>query len=351
MKTDQDIGARRRDPLFDILKAFLMLWVVWGHCHVSGVVAGPLWPDPWMKNAKIAVDMPLFFVISGFMAAHSKYQDVWKKTFQRLVRLIWPVAAFGLCFGTCLAFMDGHDFSFPLRFATKQVLYGHWFIRSLASLYVILALVVSLCKTIRMQAFGLLIAWILLLAGNDNSPENYHPMIYCGWQIVHMLPYFAFGFLVLPKWRLHTSILVSIACGIAFFTFVLVEGNSSRNGMNYWAVTTNWKEICSCRGGFLFAVRTTIGCTGSVFLLWAMNAILRIAPSASRLQVFGTTTLGVYILHELPLYRIGQSGWKLLPLLQWTGLIVAITYFLIIHFTIVGIRNVPFLRRFFFGMS
>ena len=57
--------AKVRLPLFDVTKALMMLWVIWGHLGFYNIVGIPDGGYPHMANAKIAVNMPVFFMISA----------------------------------------------------------------------------------------------------------------------------------------------------------------------------------------------------------------------------------------------------------------------------------------------
>lgn len=340
-------AARMRDPTFDVAKALMMLWVIWGHLIRYEVVESGA--STHMLNAKIGVNMPIFFVIAGYLA-HSTFQNgSWAKIAARIVGFLWPMAAFGAVFGF-LVFATGHGESIGwlLRFPLNRVLHGHWFLRTLAAVYLLSAIVSRSCRSDRARwiAFTVVYAALLICPGRLQS--------YLFWiggpQTIHMLPYFAFGLLALNRRKLWQSSNAAILSGAFFLSVVFLEGNSSTNGMNFWTVSTHWRAIFLDTHGLLcFFARTAVGISGSIFILWIMDRSLSRIPCLSRIAVFGTTSLGVYVLHEWPMMQLGRTGIPWLPLPAWTCWLVAIGWFFMCHFAIVGIKHIPPFRFFFFG--
>ena len=78
MKTP--LATTRRDPLFDVVKAVMMLLVVWGHLGLWGIVAQEPGSLVRMANAKIGVNMPIFFVLVGYLALSTFEKGSWSIT-------------------------------------------------------------------------------------------------------------------------------------------------------------------------------------------------------------------------------------------------------------------------------
>ena len=165
-----------------------------------------------------------------------------------------------------------------------------------------------------------------------------------------MFPYFAFGLLALNRRQLWRSTRAALLCGAFFLSVVLLEGDSTTNGMNFWNVSMHWRAVFFQAHGLLcLFARTAVGITGSIFLLWAADRTMNRIPSLSHIAVFGTTSLGVYVLHEWPMIHLGQHGFPCLPLPPQSRWPVAIGWFLACHFAIAGIKRIRPLRVFFFG--
>jgi hypothetical protein len=66
----------------------MILWVVWGHLGLYGLVEAD-W-SVYMENAKIGVNMPVFFVMAGYFAAATYRNFKWSKIVSHVVSYMWP---------------------------------------------------------------------------------------------------------------------------------------------------------------------------------------------------------------------------------------------------------------------
>ena len=92
-----------------------------------------------------------------------------------------------------------------------------------------------------------------------------------------------------------------------------------------------------------------MGITGTIFLLWFFRWLVNKVDWLSYLSSLGTTTLGVYTIHQWILARVGThfhppfpfpNGW------QWP---IAGIIFLICHIIVLLIHRNHFTHFFFFG--
>lgn len=65
---ERDLPKKARDPFWDVLKFLAMLLVVFSHVNVE-FPCGIL--EPYLDNFRVGMNMPLFFIISGYFAAIS----------------------------------------------------------------------------------------------------------------------------------------------------------------------------------------------------------------------------------------------------------------------------------------
>ena len=342
-------GLPRRDPLFDVLKGLMMVWIVWGHLALYRVVE---WvPTPWMANAKIGMNMPVFFLLAGFFAVRTFERASTGKIVARIVSFLWPMAAFGVVFGLVLCLEGkGGGLGWFAGFVPRRLLRGHWYLRTFTAIYLCSA-VIWRClprNWMRLIGFAALYAALIFLPAPALRIVKWAEI----QPMVHMLPYFAFG-LFLPDAvdavRRHARF--AVPCALFFLAVVFLEGDSSTNGMNFWNVPMKWRTVLLTRQGLLtFLGRTAVGLSGSLAALFVLDRLLRRIPkTADALAVFGTTTLGVYVLHEWPLMQIGAAKLSWLPLPAWTRWPVALGWFLACHAIIVLIRRMAATRIFFFG--
>ena len=128
------------------------------------VVVGPLEPAPYMANAKIAVNMPVFFLIGGYLAFSTFQHGVWSKILARVVGFLWPMASFGFVFALVyLSYKGWQGWRWLVWFPVKQVLYGHWFLRTFSAIYLLSAIVYSLFKTDGKRSIVFMALYIILL--------------------------------------------------------------------------------------------------------------------------------------------------------------------------------------------
>ena len=235
-----------------------------------------------------------------------------------------------------------------MYFPVKQVLHGHWFLRTYAGVYLLSAIVYRLCRNDKCRWF----VFVLLYAALLFWPARFRSCLYWigGSPTLHMLPYFVFGLLVLrkyPAWRFSR---IALPCATFVLAVILLEGQAFAKLMNFWNVSMHWRSVFLDRWNLLaFLARIAVGLAGSVSILYGVDRLLRRFPRLSTFAVFGTTTLGVYVLHEWPLIQIGKSGLSCLPFPFWTRWPLAIAWFLVCHYIITYIRRAPTLRTIFFG--
>lgn len=326
-----------RNPLFDVVKALMMLWVIWGHLGLYDIVRIPDGSYPHMLNAKIGVNMPIFFVISGYFAASTFSKGSWSKIAARAVGFLWPQTALAACVAV-VGYLLAMDFSDSVEY-----LLSIWFLRTLLVVYVLAAFA---CKLFESQG----LRWLAMIG-------VYGLMIFLPMELkffwigqsAHMFPYFVFGLMVLRKHELFRSAGVSLLCGLFFFAAVVLEGDTPTTVMSFWSGATHWQDvISSSRSAVAFFARTAVGIAGSVFVLFAVDRLICICPRLSVVGALGTTTMGVYVLHEIVLIKAG-SVLSFLPFPSWTRWPIALAYLLACHFVIKVIRRNPVSRFLFFG--
>lgn len=336
-----------RNPSFDVLKALLILWVVWGHFQSTGVIApSQSFLERLCWRVKVA-NMPAFFAISGYFALSTFRSGTWSKILARITMFAWPMASFAVVFTLtdCLlgdAFSRNHGViqQFLWLFKSK------WFLRTLGVLYFLSAAVYRLGKTDRCRwlLFGIL--WISLLV----LPQRARPFLgFADYgQLVQMFPYFVFGLMALRTNEVWRKRPVRVACLLLFFGIILQEDICRWIGLSTWrAAPVSWMSFVLFDSALWhLAARTLLGITGTVSLLGVVEGLVRRFPSLSRLSCFGTTTMGVYIVHEHPLEIATSYGISLPP---WTRCLATVLWFLVCHAIVRAILRNNRTRTVFFS--
>lgn len=327
---------------FDMAKFLVMLMVIAGHL-TGNMIVGNCMPQ-WYSNFNIGVAMPLFFIISGYFAERTFDRGLYRIV-SRIIGFLWPVAAFGLIFGVVLFVIGKASIYKALFYPLARVYGGSWFLLTLALLYSITSIVWNLAKrTISRLLIILAIYVLLFFTAEQGRMSSILKISY----ILDMMPYFVFG-LFLPYLKWHQNNIIAILCGIIFLSIVFLEGNIRTNGMGFYWAPKNWRIVVGDTHLLVcFFARTLVGISGTVFILWLLDRIILILPMISRLSVLGTTTLGVYVIHEWPLVQINKccNLASLSSVWQWP---LTLALFFFCHYVTVLISSNRCLKFFFFG--
>lgn len=85
-----------RDPLFDLVKAVAMFMVVLSHT-ISYRIGFDFSSMPSrILDFIMVVNMPLFFMISGFFSRRLHAEGDWGKLANRAISYVWPLAFFAM---------------------------------------------------------------------------------------------------------------------------------------------------------------------------------------------------------------------------------------------------------------
>lgn len=328
----------RRLVSFDLVKMLMMLWVVWGHLGLYGLVEADR--SVYMENAKIGVNMPVFFVMAGYFAAATYRNFKWSKIISRVVSYIWPhITLPVVCAFFLVVFFDE-----SLRSVLWKIPF-YWFLRTLAMIYFLCAVIFRLFPNNAQRLVALLLTYSVMF---------FFPDLTRWWwsaQVIHMFPYFVFGLMVLARWHLYRNIYLSFMCGVIYLAAVFIQGDSFENGMSFWRGSVYWNEVLFNLYDFIaFFSRTIVGLTGSLFVLFSADLLVRMVPTIGHLAPLGRTSLGVYVIHEYPMQLI-ERHISFTPLSSDVRWLVAIAWFLVCHVIVLLIQHIKISRLFFFGDS
>ena len=337
---------QERKPVFDIVKFVIMCFVVAGHISGNELTEFDRASVSYLSNFNVGVAMPLFFMISGYFAV-STLNGKWSKIMARIIGFLWPLASFGAVFGIALLLLGKAPLWKVAAYPFVRLIGGSWFLATLAVVYTISAIVFHAFHSVRMRILAFFVVYVLcfFFAGGRDVVSR---TLRIG-NVLDMLPYFVFGAMCLKPLDLYRKWWIALPCGIFFLAVVLFEGNIRENGMGFYWVSKDWRMVLSDGHLFLcFWGRTLVGLTGGVFVLWSIGRVLDVIHRLDCLAVFGTTTLGVYVMHEWPLIQIHKYC-SFEPLPSWSRWPLALALFLVCHFLTVWIRRNSKLNFIFFG--
>lgn len=278
-----------RLPMFDALKGFAILMVVYTHVlQYAGI--GYFLDNPFFKFT-YAFHMPLFMVISGYFSASSlqlSFPGLLKK---KAVELLLPCLTTGaLVLALNLLFHFAPQYARP-----TYLLFNLWYLKSLFGCYVAAWLSLYLTR-------GKLPAAIILsLTASLFLPGIFH------WPF--MLPFFWLGFIwrKSPDWFVRNGKWAGIAgVGIFVALWPLWDGKMSvyftpLELIDYHRLTWAGANLLP------HILRLMIGLAGTVATISLFTWLYRRGKSFRPLEKLGRYTLEIYALHfiliHLALYR------------------------------------------------
>ncbi|MBQ7178847.1 MAG: acyltransferase family protein [Victivallales bacterium] len=342
---------KQRNPSFDVLKFFLIAWVVWGHLQSTGLVqSSGSFLENFVWRAKHAVNMPAFFALSGYFALSTFQNGTWSKILARVSLFAQPRATFAIIFVVielliCMPSFRGLGATWSLFLGIYR---SRWFLRTLGALYLLSAIIFRLGRKdlLRWILFAMSYLALLFFPGRFRWCLSYVG----GDQIVHMFPYFVFGLMILRKYQLWKNRVAEILCLVFFLSVILHEGLCNMIVLSTWKSPMAWPYLFLHDWGFpRLLFRTCLGMLGTISLLSIVEHLVHLFPPMARLATFGTTTLGIYIIHERPFELFVHYLPSLALLPSWTRLLLTFVWFFVCHFSICAISANSKLKTILFG--
>ncbi len=146
--------------------------------------------------------------------------------------------------------------------------------------------------------------------------------------------------MILRKYQLWKVRTAEITCSVFFLAIMLHEGLCNTIVLSTWKVPVAWQYLFLHDWGFpRLLFRTCLGIMGTISLLALVEHLVRLFQPIACLAPFGTTTMGVYIVHERPFELFVKYLPSLVPLPSWTRVLLAISCFFVCHYIISAIRS------------
>lgn len=293
-----------RDPYFDVVKAIAIFMVIF--FHVRWLAPEDMFPI-YTNNFRVGMNMPVFFVLSGYFAWPTIEAHDWRKLMRTIRNWYCPALFAGVLYtllGLIFGISSSSSGDVAIRLA-RSLFVDPWFITTLAECYFLLFVSVAIGKRMRK---GLLIVGACLVV-TMCLPLFMPEKIHYGC-LTSMMPHFCFG-IVLRKFgvRLWEKKRVGLLCFMAFVCFTLVEGDVVTNGMSFYTADSTIRAFTSVRSSICFLLRPTIGLLGAIGVMSVIRIALDVAPFLSHISVIGRLTLGIYIFHLWPLERLRGIVW------------------------------------------
>lgn len=284
-------GAVKRDPLFDAAKFVAMFMVVYWHVmsYRPGFDLAEM--PSYAANFIIAVNMPLFFLVSGYFSRRLHDSGNWHKLAWRLVSYFWPVAVFSLI-GAVMDALFLHTctvMQVPLV-ALKKFLFAAWFFYALAGCEIITFLCSQYSCTVFQKVAMCCLSYIgaLILSGR----------VWHASGIVSMIPFYWFGLYFLPYVLSRVKFFFAMAAvgGVLMIYITYFAGGIATNGLAFY-----WDRFDILHPEGIRAInmlaRYSVGIMGAIFVLGSLKILGAKAWAVSKMACLGTETLGVYFVH------------------------------------------------------
>lgn len=310
-----------------------MFFVVWGHVYVR-----PIEECSYVRNFIVSFNMPFFFVVSGYFATANLKQRKIHKLCSSVMSWLWAMLSTSVLFVSIICLQNYSIFDFHSKLA--QYFFGAaWFIWTLVACYLLAYLLYWFNgkKCFMWLLCGMILVLIVVdvyLSGAMYSSE-----------IDEMLPYYLVGTFITEdhlKSRKYRS--VGVSCLLLYAVIVGLYGNVTENGMGFYWVDSvlSSKWVLFKIGRFTIAL---IGCCGVAWLVWNLMPLWR---RCCWVASIGTTTLGVYLLHQPFLIFLKKITPEYFFDLSCAPF-VAIAVLLIMHSIVLVTRRVPIMHRIMWG--
>ena len=276
---------KQRILYWDVIKAFAIFLVVWGHClQYLQVDTERCW-NSYTCGFIYSFHMPLFMMVSGYFARGIYKKGFWENLKHKTIQIWLPSVTTYIVVGLLLIKMRHEPWGYGLTKLGINCLTSYWFLKALYILYVAGILFTFLFRFNRRLAFMLMFALFVVLRDNV---EFVHTM--------SMLPFFCMGLLLYKyeetfwKYKERVLFISLLVWGILCLSYDIVDYNMYMHPFRF--------DLSSLA---IFALRTVIGVAASFSCIILTRIICermgngRLVSGIARI---GTMTLGIYVFHR-----------------------------------------------------
>ena len=183
--------VKKREPLFDVAKAAAMFMVVYWHVMSYRPQFDLATMPSYAANFILSVNMPLFFVLSGYFSRRLHESGDGIKLLNRFISYFWPLAFWGVFWAIVESLVCGkYQWTNIPLWALKKFLFCGWFFYALAGCELITFFSFRFAE-IKVRLLFLLASFVVCLCG---AGRIWHTK-----EIVAMIPFYWFGIWLLPK--------------------------------------------------------------------------------------------------------------------------------------------------------
>ncbi len=322
----------KRNESLDSLKGIAILLVMFGHVQVHNQMT-----DPFLYDMIKSLQMPLFFLISGYLCGVGRKVETLAELGRRIGK---RAVAYLLPFFSWLVLQHITNVSKALKTALFQLDYGLWFLMVLF-LFTALAYIAMWVQAKVGAEWGFWLVWLLGCMAALLAYLKGVTFLSPALQITYFPYYTAAWFVgahpevtrrVLPRWR--RSSLAWIGGGI----FIMMAASL---------------DLVTVTSAGMLAVQTFASFLGC---FWLIQTVVDWKPNSlkTRLAWLGQYTLEIYVLHYHFAAILNRSG-TVYSFWTVSGLLYSLAAFAVMSaitaVLIVVIRKIPVVRLLLFGKT
>ena len=339
---------KTRDPFFDIAKLLVIFMVVFRHTMFASETL--LFPT-WVANATVGMNMPFFFILSGWFAWPTIEACDWSKLGRHLKSYMWPTITTIVLFASILPFIDGTAWRVDevLVRSVKTWLFGPWFIWVLCECYLIVFLAHGRGRSFGKTMGIVLVVFLFLMLLPDCRGIVFKTFLR------DMLPYFVIGtvfrYFRFRPWERNGMGAFAL---VTFVLIVIFEGDARQIGMSFYHTDSSWRAFMDIRGALTLFARPAMGILGSIGFMWVVHKCVGLLMESSRkvlcvLARGGGLTLSIYLLHQWILSRIVVAWPNIVSTRSDVVMLSVVLFIGVWGISEITVNQIPGVRKWFWG--
>ena len=209
---------KARETYFDFVKAIAIFMVIFFHVRwLAPVETFPIWTN----NLRVGMNMPIFFILSGYFAWPTIAAHNWRKLVGTIRCYFQPALFAGVVYtiiGIIIGLVAFEPRAIVFRLL-RSVFVDPWFLTTLAECYILVFLSYAIGRRTLWALVNVACVVFVLMCRPSIVKGGIH--FSC---LISMMPHFVFGAVVLRKFglRLWENWKIGIPCLIAYVAFVLL---------------------------------------------------------------------------------------------------------------------------------
>lgn len=293
----------KRIDWIDIVKAFAIICVIWGHVVDS---------DTKIKTLLYAFHMPLFFMLSGMVTQEkSSYKrEMWKKFVQKkidtliLPYLLWAFIYASLTVENIIYILWGTRETLLMADSLSSL----WFLPVLFLASLFMEMILSVVSKLKYKRMGLILSGASSFIAGMLLPHNTSYGMVWGFDIsLVALAFMIFGHLLLPVLKEVAHQKMWKLCAV-----LTVVGGTFLKCASEGQPDLGYVLMANAEyGNIIWFVANAV--LGSLFVTGMALLVFKCGKTSGILKWIGKNTLGIFVIHK-PVAQAGRH------ILQYAGL-------------------------------